>query len=112
MHDWDVVVIGHMRDLMRTHPPTFDGLGSGMEVETWLLDLGRCFVVHPCSSNTKERCAIMNLCDFATTWYTEAQKLHLDIATISWNLFLEKFCAQFLLENWRKRKADEFHDLR
>lgn len=95
--DQDVVATGHMR----THPP-FDGLGSGIEAQTWLLDLGRCFVVHSCSSNTKARCAIMHLCDFATTWWhTEEKKLHLDTATVSWDLYLERFRARFLSEHWR-----------
>lgn len=52
---------------MRTRPPTFDGFGSGMEVEAWLLDLDRYFSMHPCSSNTKERCVIMHLHDFVMT---------------------------------------------
>lgn len=41
MIDHDVVVAGHMSDILRTRPPTFDGPGSGLEVETWLLDMGR-----------------------------------------------------------------------
>lgn len=62
--DREALTTSHMRDLMRTHPPTFDGLGSGMEEKMWLLDLGRCFSMHQCSSNTKARCAIMHLHDF------------------------------------------------
>lgn len=84
-----------------------------MEVETWLLDIGRCFSMHQCSTNTKVRCAILHLHDFATTWWhMEEQKLHLDIATISWKLFLEQFHARFLSDHWRQKKANEFHDLR
>lgn len=77
--DQEALTTSQMRDLMRTHPPTFDRLGSGMEAKTWLLDLGRCFAMHLCSSNTKARCAIMHIQSFAMTWWhMEEQKLHLD----------------------------------
>ncbi|XP_059075172.1 uncharacterized protein LOC131875155 [Cryptomeria japonica] len=84
-----------------------------MEDETWLLDLSQYFSMQPYSSNTKARCAIMHLCDFASTWWRiEERKIGLDITTISWELFLERFRARFLSEHWRQRKADEFHNLR
>ncbi|XP_059075290.1 uncharacterized protein LOC131875236 [Cryptomeria japonica] len=61
--DQEEVAASHMRDLMRARPPTFDGLGIGMEAETWLLELNR-------------------------------------------------FRARFLSEHWRRRKENEFHNLR
>lgn len=69
MLDQDAVVVGHMRDFLRSCSPTFNGSSTGMEVETWLLDMCRCFVMCLYSSNTKARCAIMHLCDFALTWW-------------------------------------------
>lgn len=100
--DHDAVVASHMRDLLRYHPPTFDGSSSGMEVETWLLDMGKCFTMYQYSSNTKARCVTMHLHDFSSTWWhTKKQKLHLDITTISWELFLEWFCDRFLSDHWR-----------
>lgn len=73
-----------MRGLLREHPPTFDGIGGGLEVETWLIDLGQCFAMHPYGSNTRVRCAIMHLRDFTSTWWQlEEQKLHLEIGLVS-----------------------------
>lgn len=73
--------------------------------------MGRCFSMHPYSGNTKARCMIMHLHNFASTWWCmKEHKLHLDIMTVLWELFLEQFCARFLSDIWRKRK--EFHDLR
>lgn len=79
-----------MRDLLRSHPLTFDGSSSGMEEKTWLLDMGRCFSMHPYSSISKTMCAIIHLRDFASTWWhMEEHKLHLDIVIVSWEFFLE-----------------------
>lgn len=65
----DSKVVAHMRDFLRARPPTFDGSGSGLEVETWLIDLTRCFAMHPYGSNTRARCAIMHLRGFSSTWW-------------------------------------------
>lgn len=101
-----------MRDLLRSHPPMLDGSSNGLEVESWLLDLGRCFSMHPYGSNTKARCVIMHLHDFTSTWWhMEEKKLYLDITTVSWELFLEQFCVHLLSDAWKQRKADEFYNL-
>lgn len=87
--DQDAIVAGHMRDLLKSHPPTFYGSSNGLEAETWILDMGRYFSMHLYRSNTKARCAIMHLHDFSSTWWhMEEQKLHLDITIVSWELFL------------------------
>lgn len=75
--------------------------------------MGRCFSLHPYGSNTKAMCVIMHLRDFSSTWWhIEEKNLCLDIATVSWELFLGRFHARFLSDLWRQRRADEFHDLR
>lgn len=95
--DQEAVVVRHMRDLLRSHPPIFDGSNSRLEAETWLIDLDRCFSMHLYGSNTKVRCTIMHLKDFASTWWSlEEQRINVDIGTMSWELFLERFRAQFL----------------
>lgn len=92
----ETILVGHMRDLLRSRAPTFDGSSGGLEVETWLIYLDRCFSMHPYGSNTKVRCAIMHLRSFASTWWQlEEQKLHLDIGSVSWEMFLERFKAHF-----------------
>lgn len=58
-----------MRDLLRSRHPTFDSSSSGIEVESWLLDLGRCFAMHLYRNNTMDRCAIMDLRRFSSTWW-------------------------------------------
>lgn len=102
-----------MRDLLRARPPTFDGSSGGLEAETWLIDLDRFFSMHPYGSNTKARCSIMHLRGFSSTWWwLEEHKLHLDIGSLSWEMFLERFRAHFLLDHWRQQCVDEFHKLR
>lgn len=32
--DQEAILVRHMRDLLRSHPPTFDGSSSGLEEET------------------------------------------------------------------------------
>ncbi|XP_059064765.1 uncharacterized protein LOC131856844 [Cryptomeria japonica] len=104
--------MGHMRDLLRSHPPTFDGLGTKLEAETWLIDLDRCFTMHLYGSNTV-RCTIMHLKDFASTWWRlEEQRIIVDISTLSWEMFLERFRARFLSVQWRQCRTDEFYELR
>lgn len=90
MVDQETVMLGHMRDLLRSQPPTFEGSSSGLEVETWLIDLERSFAMHPYGSNTRARCAIMHLQGFASTWWRlEEDKLRVDINSVSWALFIE-----------------------
>lgn len=68
-----------------------------LEAETWLIDLDRCFAMHPYDNNTRARCAIMHLRGFASTWWRlEEHKLHIDIIMVTWELFMERFRAQFL----------------
>lgn len=50
----EAILAGHIRDLLRAHP-NFHGNNSGLEVETWLIDLNRCFAMYPYGSNTKDR---------------------------------------------------------
>lgn len=63
----EAILVGHIRDILRSHPITFDISDSGLEVDTQLIDLDRCFVMHLYDSNTKVRCTIMHLRGFAST---------------------------------------------
>lgn len=91
-----------MRDLLISHPPIFDGLSSGLEVKTWLIDLDTFFSMHLYGSNTKERCVIMHLRAFASTWWRlDEQRISMDIGRVSWELFIVSFRAQFLSVQWR-----------
>lgn len=92
--DPDPAILGHMRDLMRSNPPFFDGKGTGLKSETWLINLDRCFAMYPYSSNTKVRCAIMHLESFASIWWRlEEERIGVSINTASWEIFLERFRA-------------------
>lgn len=111
--DEDLASLGHIKDLMRSNPPFFNGMGTGLKAETWLIGLDRCFAMFPYSSNTKVRCAIMRLKKFASIWWRlEEEKIGVCINTVKWELFLERFRAQFLSPQWRQTRADEFHALR
>ena len=48
----------------------------------------------------------------ATWWQIEEKKLHVDMSTVTWELFLEDFRDLFLPEQWHQQRADEFHSLR
>ena len=64
-------------------------------------------------NNVKERFAITNLENFRATWWTiKEKKLGIDMNNVTWELFLEKFREQFLPEEWKQHRADEFHNLR
>ncbi|GLJ16906.1 hypothetical protein SUGI_0291780 [Cryptomeria japonica] len=66
----------------------------------------------PYSSNTKARCAIMHLQNVALGWWRlEEEKISVCINTVTWELFLERFRAQFLSPQWRQTWAEEFHTL-
>ncbi|XP_057817973.1 uncharacterized protein LOC131030994 [Cryptomeria japonica] len=104
--------MGHIRDLMRSNPPFFDGKGTGLEVETWLISLDRCFIMYPYGRNTKARCAIMRLKSFASIWWwLEEERISVSINTLSWEIFLERFKARFLSPQWRQSRADELYAL-
>ncbi|XP_059072251.1 uncharacterized protein LOC131043017 [Cryptomeria japonica] len=55
----------------------------------------------------------MRLDDFASIWWKlEEEKIGLNINTVSWEIFLERFRARFLSPQWRQTRADEFYSLR
>lgn len=90
-----------MRDLLRARPPAFDGSGGGLEVETWMIDLDRCFAMHPYGSNTRARCAIMHLRGFASTWWQlEEQKLHIDINLVVVHYHKYSMCSTCIAHCW------------
>lgn len=98
---------------MSSNPPFFDGKGTGLEVETWLISLDRCFIMYPYGSNTKVRCAIMHIESFTSIWWQlEEERIGLSINTMSWEIFLQRFRAQFLSSQWSQSRADEFYALR
>lgn len=50
--DQEIVSMGHMRDLLRSRSPTFDGSGTRLEDETLLINMDMCFFMHLYGSNT------------------------------------------------------------
>lgn len=69
--------------------------------------------MYPYGSNTKVRCVIMHLESFASIWWRlEEERISVNINTMSWKIFLERFRARFLLPQWRQSRADEFYALR
>ena len=42
----------------------------------------------------------------------EEKKLGIDMNNVTWEFFLENFHERFLPEEWKKHRADEFHNLR
>ena len=102
-----------MKDLQRAKIRPFTGQGTGYDAEQWLIALDRCFAMQDFNSNVKARYAITHLKMFAATWWQiEEKKLHVDMSTITWELFLENFRDHFLPEQWHQQRADEFHSLR
>jgi hypothetical protein len=101
-----------IRGLLRLNPPLFLGSIEGTEAESWLISLDRCFGLRPYGSNLKARMAIHLLRGNATTWWRQEEfKGHIDINTLTWETFLERFRARYLSEQFCQRRIDEFHDL-
>lgn len=102
-----------MKDLSRSKIKPFNGKGSGYVAEQWLISLDRIFSMQEFDSNVKARFVITNLDNFGATWWTiEEKKLGIDMSSATWELFLESFRERFLPEEWKRQRADEFHNLR
>jgi hypothetical protein len=101
-----------MKDLQRSKIKPFNGFGTGYVVERGLITLDRCFMMNDFDSNVKERFDITHLELFGATWWNiEEKKLGVNMNTITWELFLEKFFEHFLLEERNQKREDEFHNL-
>lgn len=88
----DSIRLDIMKSLQSSKPPPFDGKGSGLKAETWLLDMERCFTMYPYSTNMRARCVIMQLRDHGSIWWNiESQKLQLSIPDLTWEIFEERF---------------------
>jgi hypothetical protein len=88
----DSIRLDIMKALQSSRPPPFDGKGSGLKAETWLLDMERCFTMYPYSTNMRARCAIMQLRDHGSIWWnTESKKLQINVADLTWEIFEERF---------------------
>ena len=102
-----------MKDLSRSKIKPFNGKGTGYAAEQWLIALDRIFAMQDFDSNVKARFAITHLENFGASWWTiEEKKLGIDMNTVTWELFLERFRDRFLPEEWRQQRTDEFHNLR
>ena len=102
-----------MWELQRSKPPEFDGQGIGLKAETWLLDMGRFFSLLPYGSNIKARCAITQLRGHGSIWWDgESERLGINVADLTWEIFEERFREKFLSPQYREARIDEFHELK
>ena len=44
--------------------------------------------------------------------YMESEKLHIDVADLTWEIFKERFREKFLSPQYREACTDEFHELK
>lgn len=101
-----------IREVMRLQPPSFGGSTDGVEAEAWLLSLDRCFALHSYESNLKARAVVHLLRGTTSTWWRQEEyKCGLEIETLTWEIFTERFRERYLSEHFRQRRVDEFHDL-
>ena len=88
-----------MKDLQRSKVKPFNGHGSGYVAEQWLIALDKVFSIQDFDNNVKVRFSINNLEFFRATWWTiKEKKLGIDMNSVTWDLFLEKFHERFLPE--------------
>ena len=101
-----------IRELLRLQPPIFTGTTVGTHAEAWLQSLQRCFGLRTYGSNLRARLAIHQLRDDASNWWKQEETLGgVDVETLTWESFVDRFRARYLSEHFRQRQLEEFHDL-
>ena len=94
--------------MLHLQPPTFEGSKDGTEAKSFLLCLERCYGLYPYGSNLKAHFSIHLLQIFSSKCWDEGD---IDMDTLTWDTFLQRFRERYLSEHYRQRKIDEFHDL-
>ena len=101
-----------IRELIRLGPPLFIGATEGTVAEAWIQSLQRCFGLRPYGSNLKARLAVHQLRGDASNWWHQEEKIGgVNMDTLTWETFLERFRERFLSEHFRQKQIEEFHSL-
>ena len=105
----DLVARAQLKDLSKMKGPLFYGTEQGIAAEAWLLNIEQCFILHRYLSNVKVRWTFLHLRGFGSLWWEqELEKLGIDVALVTWELFVERFKERFMSEYWCQARSKEF----
>ncbi|XP_057791009.1 uncharacterized protein LOC131008132 [Salvia miltiorrhiza] len=104
-----------VEERFRKHnPPTFDGLGDPLDAERWVRATERILNHVGCGDREKLTCAIFQLVDEAEFWWESVRRTLTpeQWEVYTWNDFKERLYEKYIPGCYRKKKQDEFWNLR
>lgn len=100
------------KDLKRVALPKFDGKSIRARVEAWIIEMEIYFRLRNLSNHTKAMWDTYQLSREATTcWDNEKIERNLQLAKITWELFLQYFRKRWLLKLFFNKTVTKFQNL-
>jgi hypothetical protein len=99
-------------EFLRTRPTTFSQAKDPMDAEDWLKGVEKKLVIAQCSDREKVLFAAHQLYGTAANWWETYCNTHVDVNTITWNEFKDRFRTHYVPRGTMKLKRKEFADLK
>jgi hypothetical protein len=99
-------------EFLRTHPTTFSQAKDQMEAEYWLKGVEKKLVIAQCMDHEKVLFAVHQLYGTTANWWEMYFNTHVNIDTITWNVFKARFRTHYIPCGTMKLKKKEFFDLK
>jgi hypothetical protein len=99
-------------EFLRTHPTTFSQAKDQMEAEYWLKGVEKKLVIAQCMDHEKVLFAVHQLYGTTANWWEMYFNTHVNIDTITWNVFKARFHTHYIPCGTMKLKKKEFFDLK
>jgi hypothetical protein len=102
----------HLAEFLRTRPSTFSQAKYPMDAEDWLKGVEKKLVIAQCTDREKFLFAAHQLYGTAANWWEMYCNTLVNVDTIIWNEFKDRFRTHYMPRGTMKLKRKKFADLK
>ncbi|KAI3905796.1 hypothetical protein MKW92_024552 [Papaver armeniacum] len=99
-----------LEKFVRLKPPQFEDSSDPLVVDKWKEDIDKIFVAMRCTPVKRQQLAVFQLSGEARKWWMNSA-MGLDLNTLTYAQFRERFDARYFPATVRNKKIKEFADL-
>ncbi|KAI3845801.1 hypothetical protein MKW92_051214 [Papaver armeniacum] len=99
-----------LEKFVRLKPPQFEGSSDPLVVDKWKEDIDKIFVAMRCTPFQRQQLVVFQLSGEARKWWINST-MGLDLNTLTYAQFCERFNARYFPATVRNKKIKEFADL-
>ena len=90
----------------KMQPPIFAGGHALEQIENWLMELEKFFIVFDLDDHEKLSLAAFQLIGDASRWYYGISQR--EVQPMTWERFIQSFEEEYYPTSWKDKKYDEF----